>query len=121
MNTLVDAHVLKNNNVQKRALEENISNIIININSELKIARTSGESTIIIEIPIVFQIPNMNNKDSQRIVWSTVIELLKKKNYNVLINHNKDNCRLKITILDKEDTLKIKQQLDIIVSSTAQF
>jgi len=121
MNTLVDAHTLKNNNVQKRAIDENIADIIININTELKTARTNGESTIVVEIPIVFQIPNMTNKDAQRIIWSSIIDMLKNKNYNVLINHNKDNCRLKITILDREDTLRIKQQMDILANNSGQF
>lgn len=120
-NILIDAHTLKNNNVQKRALDENIHNIIITINTDLKIARSNGESFIITEMPIVFQIPNMNNKDCQRIVWSTVIELLKKKNYDVLINHNKNNCRLKITMLDKEDNLKIKYQMDILATNAGSF
>jgi hypothetical protein len=121
MDILIDAHQLKNNNVQKRALDEQINDIIKNINSELKTARSNGENGIITELPIIFQIPGVNNKDSQRIIWSTVIEVLKKKNYNVILNHNKSNCRLKITMLNKEDDLKIKHQMDILANSTGSF
>jgi hypothetical protein len=119
---LIDAITLKsNNNMQRKALDDYIHDIITGINSSLKNARSNGESGIIIEIPIIFAISGMNNKDAQRIIWSSVIEILKKKNYNVLINHNKSSCRLKITMLDTEDTKKIQYQLDILKSNAGQF
>ena len=118
---IIDANSFKNNSVQKRYLDEHIQEIIININNELKVAQKSGNYVIITEIPIIFDIPNMNNKDAQRIIWCSLIEILKNKHYIVNINHSKDSCRLKISWLNEEDKIKIKSQVDILTACTLNF
>ena len=119
---LIDAHTLKsNNNSQRKAIDDYIYDIISNINRNLKIARSNGEIGIIVELPIVFAVNGLSNRDLQRIVWSRVIEILKKKHYTVLINHNKNNCRLKITMLNTEDTQKIQYKNDILKATSGTF
>lgn len=120
-NILVDAKTLKNNSTQKRYIEEIIHDIILKINSELKLARKNGEHYIISEIPIIFDIPNMTTKDAQRSIWAQTIDILRKKNYIVYINHTKNSCRLKITWLAADDEAKIQNQMDILRTCSATF
>lgn len=119
IDNLIDANTFKNNGVQRRHIDEQIQEIIIRINNELKVSQKSGNHYIISEIPIIFDIPNMINKDAQRIIWSTLIRILKEKNYTVFINHNKNNCRLKISWLHPEDEKKIQTQLDILAQNSS--
>jgi hypothetical protein len=112
--TLIDANNLRNNNVQKRKIKENVIEIIRKIDEDVKIAHREGKHCIITEIPIIFDIPNMNNKDAQRSVWANIIDILKQKNYRVAINHDNSSCRLKITWISNEDELILKSQIQIL-------
>lgn len=112
--TLIDANNLRNNNVQKRKIKESVIEVIRKIDEDVKIAHREGKHCIITDIPIIFDIPNMNIKDSQRAVWSNIIDILKQKNYRVYINHNNSSCRLKIMWISNEDELILKSQNQIL-------
>lgn len=118
---LIDANVLKQNNLQKRQIADYMNEIVLKINSEIKAARRDGNHTIITEIPIVFDIPNMENKDAQRIVYSNTISMLKRKNFNTQINITPDACRVKISWLSAEEDALVKQQLKLINDNTGKF
>jgi hypothetical protein len=118
---LVDANTLRKNNIQKSHIDEILTDIVMDINSKLKTAKSIGEHHIVTDIPLVFSIPNTCTRDAQRIIWSSLISLLKSKNYNVIINHNKEYCRLKITWLTQTDETLIKSQLKLLRDCQGTF
>lgn len=118
---LVHANNLRNNNLQKRHLKENIVEIIRRISQELITAHKEGKHHIITNIPITFDIPNMLNKDSQRYIWSNIIDELKKKEYRVWISPSNDICKLKITWMSPDDENEIDVQTNTIAKHTHSF
>lgn len=124
MNTsvdIIDSKILKGSNAQKRYIDDYLNSIIIQINTSLKMAKHSGAHCIIEEIPIVFDIPNMSNAESQRIIWSKVIETIQKKGFLVKINSNKDVCRLKIAWVSPVEEQEIRNQIKILQDSAGDF
>lgn len=115
---VINANKLRNNNAQKRLLRENIIEIMRRINEELKIAHREGKHSVITTIPITFEIPNSTNKESQRIIYSKIIECLINNNYRVFINPKTDECRIKITWLSKDDECEIDNQNILIAKCT---
>jgi hypothetical protein len=118
---LIPANNLHTNNLQRRQLKEVITDIIKYISRELIEAHKDGRNDIITNIPIIYSITNMSNKDSQRFVWYNVIEELKSKGYRVWIFPSADKCQIKITWISPEDETDIKNQLNIIAKHSKQF
>ena len=118
---LVHSNNLRNNNLQRRQLKEAITDIIRRISQELILAHREGKHFIITSIPITFSISNMSNKDSQRIIWSNVIEELTSKNYRIWISPSSETCRIKITWVSPEDENDIQNQMNIIAKHTHKF
>jgi hypothetical protein len=118
---LANADLLKNSNVQKRLITNNVIDILRKINEDLHTAQRAGQHKIITEIPIVFDIPNMSNADAQRAIWSNIIEALKTKNYRIAICPAQKSCKLRITWLSEDDEQTIKYQLQILADHTQQF
>lgn len=119
--TILNASSLRNNNIQRRHIKENITEILKRLNQELITSHREGKHFIITTLPITFDIPNMINKDTQRLIWSRVIEFLIEKNYRVWINPTKDSCRLKITWMQEVDEIDINDQNNIIIKHTKTF
>lgn len=115
---LVHACKLRNNNLQKRNLKEVITDVIRQVSHELVIAHREGRHDIITSMPITFSISNMSNADSQRVIYSSVIEELIAKDYRVWIHPAKDNCRLKITWMSPDDEAEMRHQMKLIARHT---
>ena len=118
---LINANSLRNNNIQKRQIKENVIEILRRLNQELITAHREGKHDILTTLPITFDISNMVNKNSQRVIWSKVIEYLIKKKYRVWINPANDSCKLKITWVNETDESEIKMQNNIIIKNTKNF
>ena len=118
---LVYANALKNNNLQKRQLKEEITNIIRRISEELVIAHKECKHDIITTIPITFSIANMLNRDSQCVIYASVLDELINKNYRAWINLKSDECRVKITWMSSDDELEIKYQTNLIAKHTSDI
>jgi hypothetical protein len=118
---LVPAHSLRNNNLQRRSLKESVTEIIKRISQELITSHREGSHSIITTIPITFSIPNMSNKDSQRVIWAKVIEELIAKNYRVWISPAQNLCKLKITWMSPEDETEIACQMQLIAKHKENF
>lgn len=118
---LIDANMLKNNNTQKRFLDEYVKDIIMKINTEIRQAQSDGNYYIITEVPIIFDIPNMKNSNAQRIIWARTIDILKNKHFDVKIDFNKDICRLKVSWLDKGQYDDIKRENQLLEDSICKF
>jgi hypothetical protein len=115
---LIDAKCLRNNNVQKRQIKEILVDILKRIDEELKTAHQEGRNSLMTELPLIFGISNMLEREAQRVIWYKVIEFLKNKNYIISINPREDTCLLKITWFSKEDFAEIKHQNDVIAMHT---
>lgn len=118
---VVDANKLRHNNMQKKALKENIIEILKKINDELLLSFREGGYNIITTMPIIFDVPNMSNKVSQRIIWYHVMKHLLDKNYRININPSKDFCRLQITWITQEDEQMISHQTKVLAEHTLRF
>lgn len=118
---LVNATLLKSNSTQKRHIEDYVRDIILKINTELKQAQRDGNYHIITEIPFIFDIPNMKNKDAQRIIWTKAIEIIKNKNFDVRIDFDQNKCRLKISWLDQEQRANIDRETHLLNECTGKF
>lgn len=118
---VIDANKLRHSNIQKKALRDNIVEILRKINDELIVSHREGSYSIITTMPIIFDVPNMVNKASQRIVWYHVIKSLLDKNYRININPSKDFCRLQITWITPEDEQLISLQTNVIAQHTKRF
>jgi hypothetical protein len=91
--------------------------IIRSIGDEIKNAHKEGQHFLITSIPTIFDdIPNMNNADRQRAVWSSVIELLTTKNYKVSFNASSRECKIKITWLSADEEHDMKFQTQILTN-----
>jgi hypothetical protein len=114
---VMDANHLRHTNLQKKALSEYIVEILRNIKEELRIAHQEGSHEITYSLPITFNVPNMSNKECQRIIWATIFSRLISKNYRVSWYQNEknnDKIFMKITWISIEDENTVKQQLDLI-------
>lgn len=120
-NIIVDAKTLQSNNAHKRFIYDYLQEILINLNKDIKAAKLLGQNYVITELPTIFDIPNVYNCDSQRTIWARTIEVLKKKNYRVCINHTKDSCLLKISWLPAEEERKIALERQIIAENSGKF
>ena len=115
---LINASKLRNNNLQKRSIMKAATEIIRRISDELLIAHREGKHDLLTTIPITFAIPNMSNKDSQRVIYASVISELKKKEYRLIIIPQKNECQLNITWMSSEDESEMKFQTQLIASHT---
>lgn len=118
---LIHADEMKHNNMQKRQINEYLMDIIGQINRELHEAKKLGKYFLIVEIPYIYEIPNMKQQDSQRIIWSRVISIMQSKSYLVKINTNKGKCRLKITWVTPAEQDIIDRQNSILNSCNEEF
>ena len=118
---LINANSLRNNNIQKRQIKENIVEILRRLNQELIAAHREGKHNIITTLPITFDISNMINKNSQRVIWSNIIDFLIKKKFRVWINPTNNSCKLKITWINEADESEINIQNNIIIKNTKTF
>ncbi len=118
---LIDANNLRHNNVQKRQIREYLVDILKRIDEELKTAHQEGRHELITELPIIFGISHMSEKSAQREIWFKVIEYLKNKNYQVVIQPRDDTCLLKLTWFSQKDIAEIKHKITVIDMHTKQF
>jgi len=118
---VINANSLRNNNIQKRHIKETITEILKRLNQELINAHREGKHFIVTTLPITFDIPNMNNKDTQRLIWSRVLEYLLEKKYRVWINPTNDSCKIKITWINEVDEIDIANQNRIIINHTKKI
>lgn len=112
------AGALQKNAIQKNALKTCIVEILKRLRDELQIARQQGEFTLTTSLPIQFEIPNMRNNDSQRIIWSSVIKAFVEQGYRVNLNPQNNTCAIKIRWISDADENEVKAQIDLIAHHT---
>lgn len=115
-NIIIDAEILKRSSEQKDILKKETLDILRSISDDIMKAKQSYKNSVVTTLPINFTVPGLLNKDAQRIIWSSIIKELNKKNYRVKIKPTKNKCLLKIVWISKEEESVIKQQMDLIAS-----
>ena len=113
-NIVSSANAIRHNSLQRRALSDYIKRILYTVQDEIKIARKSGGEEIWYGMPITFDIPNMKNKDCQRIIWSAVFETLIEKGYDVKWRPVDGRIIVNIKWVTDEDDYTRTQQENLI-------
>lgn len=114
---LMDANTLRHTNLQKKVLAEYITEILYNIKEELRIAHQEGLHEITYNLPITFNVPNLNNRECQRIIWATIFSRLISRNYRVSWYQspkNNNKIIMRITWISIEDEHTVDKQLELI-------
>jgi hypothetical protein len=119
MNILPDAGALQKNPLQQRQLKEYVVDILKRLRDELHEARVAGKYELTTTIPIQYDVSNMDNSDSQRIVFSSVIRQLLSQEYTVKIHPDARRCKLFIKWISEEDEKDIADQIALIASHTS--
>lgn len=115
------AESMQKNPLQQRALKEYVADILKRLRDELKEARIAGKYDMFTTIPIQYEIPNMKNGDSQRIIFSSVIQVFIDQGYTVKIKPEKKKCTLYIRWITEEDENDIQDQIKLIVNHSSNM
>ncbi len=118
---IISATRLRAANLQQKEIKNYALDILKQLNTEITQASFARKTSIITEMPILFDITNMSQKDAQIAVWSTIVFILKSKSYRVQIKFTNHVCRLKITWISVEEEKMRKTQLDLLAMHTAEF
>ncbi len=112
------ASVLKNNDIQKKAIMKEVNTIISRADSEIKIAHEQGKHNVIITVPIMFQIPYMAVRDSQRIIYYKILQSLLSREFDVKISIRDNICLFDVTWISKEEKHEIDLQNALLAKYT---
>jgi aspartyl/asparaginyl-tRNA synthetase len=107
---MLQASSLKSNESQKKYIKSVIKDLLNTIDSELKESHKDSKQNLETKLPITFTIPNMNNADAQRIVYSSIIESLEKRGFIVEIEIKSTSTVLYIRWLNDEEHKEIQIQ-----------
>lgn len=111
-NIIVSPDTLTNYSILNTEVDECLKGLMININDELKCNRDNSE--MITELPTVFSITGLNNREAQIKIWSSIIRLLRDKKYIVKISFNKSFCKLYISWKHLQKSAVEKYEYDLI-------
>jgi len=111
---ITNANRFRHNNIQTRMIKDYIIDILKKIDDEINIAHNNGQEFVNTTLPIIFDVPNVSNATLQRIIWSSIMEELICKNFEVKIKHSESFCMLSIMWIKKEDKLLVDHQNRLI-------
>ncbi len=94
-NLIIDVNDLGHNELQNKKIRKEIFTLCKIINDEIKNNSSIGKTKVFVDIPTLYNIPDMTNKESQVIILSEVIKMLKEKNYYVKV-HVEEKITLEI-------------------------
>jgi hypothetical protein len=111
---LVHASKLRKSNSQKKELRDYVVDIARKLNDEIKTGHNMGDHHINTSLPITFNVTNMSNSDSQRIIWFTLLKWLNNKTYITKIKVSDTKCLLTISWISEEEAEHINYQKQFI-------
>ena len=114
-NKMLHASSLKSNESQKKCIKILVKDLLSNIDSELKETHKDSKQHLETKLPITFTVPNMNNADAQRIIYSSIIESLEKRGFIVEIEIKSTSTILYIRWLNDDEHKEIEIQNLILV------
>jgi hypothetical protein len=107
---MLNANDLKNNDAQKKLINKEVKEILSYIDEELKKAYDIGKHKIVVNLPMIFSIPNMPNKDAQRIIYYEILTSLLDRNFLVQTNLSADSTKYEITWLSESEYNELELQ-----------
>ncbi len=117
----LNADDLKINTTISDIIERKTKEILSVIDDEIKKAHNYGKHSVIVKLPSIIDIPNLNNSDSQREIYFRVLtSLLERKFAPTLIIKNNINAVL-IKWMSKKEAEEIKTKLEFIASYTQKI
>ena len=106
------ADLLKTNAAKLKSIMKEVNNVLGLIDENIKNAYDQDLSKVVVSVPLLFSIPNMSNKNAQRVVYYKILESLINRNYDVKICLEKDRTSFIIKwISDEEEKEKQLQNL----------
>ncbi len=114
----VKASSLKKNSAQLALIKKEVNIILAHLDTELKIARDAGKHNVVITLPITFDIPNMSNADSQRIIYAKIIGSLIDREFIPEIELRQDASILRINWLSADELREMDIQTALIAKYT---
>ena len=106
------ADLLKTNAAKIKSIMKEVNNVLGLIDENIKNAYDQDLSKVVVSVPLLFSIPNMSNKNAQRVVYYKILESLINRNYDVKICLEKDRTSFIIKwISDEEEKEKQLQNL----------
>lgn len=112
------ASVLKNNDLQKKAVMKEVNTIISRADSDIKIAHEQGKHNVLITVPVLFQIPYMSVRDAQRIIYYKILQSLLSREFDVKISIRSDVCLFDVTWISSEEQHEIDLQNALLAQYT---
>jgi len=102
--------------VKFRLIQEEISEYLRSIKDNIQQAHDTNKSSTVYDLPVVFNVENMDIKDTQLMVYGGIIEELERKGFKTTIELGEDVAKLYIKW---SSTLSAgeKERLNRIISS----
>ena len=104
------ADILKLNPNKIKAINKEVTNILVMIDNEIKSAYDRDECRVNVSVPITITIPYMSNKNAQRVVYSKILDSLLERGFIVKISLTKDLSVFHITWLSDDEQKEIDLQ-----------
>lgn len=112
------AQTLKSNESQRKSIAKDVSDILAQMDDELKVAHDCGKHSVSISVPITFSIPYMNNADAQRTIYYKILSSLLERGFNVEIDLKKNVTLFQITWLSNDEVIDLELQNALLAKHT---
>ena len=110
------ADVLKENEVQKKAIAREVKNILAHIDDKIKVAHEAGtRDPVKVSVPINFNIPYMSNRDSQRKIYYSIIKDLRERKFHVKVDLQENSTIFIVSWLSDEERAEIDYETAVII------
>jgi hypothetical protein len=116
MNAKLKANDLKYSKIQISEIESNVSNILSSIDDAINDAHDHGKTSVEVNLPLYFDIPNMSKLEAKKKIYALVIEDLTSisRGFIVRLFMKPENSKIFITWITEEDELLKEHEKDII-------
>lgn len=84
-----DANSLKKRDKSYIDLVKEANTILSYINDQILIAHSRGKQQMVVQLPNLLKVDGFSNRESQLLVYSSILKLLEEKNYRVRIRIDK--------------------------------
>ena len=108
------AKSLNRNEAQKTWIKSYTKEILASIDDDLRNAHEAGKKCTSVTLPITFSIPNMENREAQREIYSGVIIDLVNRGFHPKISITREVTALLITWLSPKTIEEVNEQTRIL-------
>lgn len=111
----ISADKLSINEIQKKLIQSQVKILLERIYSDIRQAHSINQKELTASLPIMFDIPNVSNKEAQTHIYYMILMDLKDSKYDVKIEWLETHVLFKIRWQKQEDSEKLKQMKDILL------